>query len=52
MHTPDLGVHHSQMDASGSITVPEERVRAAMDHLDPLEMRRELDIALGTALGR
>ena len=51
MHTPDLGVHHSHIDAAGSITVSEERVRAAMDHMDPLEMRRELDIALGTACG-
>ena len=52
MQTPDLGVHHSHIDASGSITVSEERVRAAMDHLDPLDMRRELDIALGTAWDR
>ncbi|WP_221584290.1 DUF3145 family protein [Microbacterium sp. G2-8] len=49
MHTPDLGIHFSQMDASGSIVVPEERVRAALEQRDPLEMRRELDIALGTA---
>ena len=48
MHTPDLGIHHSQMDAAGSITVPEERIRAAMDLVDPQEMRRELDLALGT----
>ena len=27
MHTPDLGVHHSDIDASGSITVSEERAR-------------------------
>jgi len=49
MHTPDLGIHFSQIDAAGSIVVPEERIRAAMENLDPLEMRRELDIALGTA---
>jgi len=49
MHTPDLGIHHSQMDAAGSITVPEERIRVAMDLADPREMRRELDLALGTS---
>lgn len=49
MHTPDLGIHFSPMDTSGSIVVPEERIRAAMENLDPLEMRRELDTALGSA---
>ena len=49
MHTPDLGIHHSHMDAAGSITVAEERIRAALDLADPIEMRRELDLALGTA---
>ncbi|WP_156759732.1 DUF3145 domain-containing protein [Microbacterium karelineae] len=49
MHTPDLGIHFSPMDAAGSIVVPEERIRAALENLDPLEMRRELDTALGSA---
>ncbi|WP_029149878.1 DUF3145 family protein [Microbacterium indicum] len=49
MHTPDLGIHFSQIDAAGSIVVGEERVRAAIALADPFEMRRELDVALGTA---
>ncbi|MBP2435629.1 DUF3145 domain-containing protein [Microbacterium amylolyticum] len=49
MHTPELGIHHAQIDAAGSIVVSEERVRDAMRHADPGEMRRELDVALGTA---
>lgn len=49
MHTPDLGIHFSQMDAAGAIVVSEDRVRAAMAIADPAEMRRELDVALGTA---
>ncbi|MTE23836.1 DUF3145 family protein [Microbacterium sp. ZXX196] len=49
MHTPDLGVHFSQMDAGGSVVVPEERIRAALELRDALDVRRELDVALGTA---
>lgn len=49
-HTPDLGIFHSQIDVHGNIVVPEDRVRAAMQHAaDPARMRHELDLALGQA---
>ncbi|GAA4765186.1 MULTISPECIES: DUF3145 domain-containing protein [Microbacterium] len=51
MHTPDLGIHYAQMDSAGNVVVPEDRIRYAMDiaGADPFELRRELDVALGTA---
>jgi hypothetical protein len=51
MHTPDLGIHYAQLDTAGNVVVPEDRVRYAMEVAgnDPLELRRELDVALGTA---
>lgn len=49
-HTPDLGIFHAQTDVHGNIVVPEDRVRSAMMHIDdPARLRRELDLALGTA---
>lgn len=51
MHTPDLGIHYAQMDTAGNVVVPEERIRYAMEVSagDPFELKRELDIALGSA---
>lgn len=51
MHTPDLGIHYAQIDTAGNVVVPEDRVRYAMEIAgsDPVELRRELDVALGTA---
>jgi hypothetical protein len=51
LHTPDLGIHFAQTDAAGNIVIGEDRVRYAMEVAagDALEMRRELDIALGSA---
>ncbi|UFU01710.1 DUF3145 domain-containing protein [Ruania suaedae] len=49
-HTPELGIFHSQVDAYGNNVVPEDRVRAAMEHAsDPVRMARELELALGQA---
>lgn len=49
-HTPDLGIFHAQTDAHGNVVVPEDRVRAALEHRsDLLAMRRALDLALGQA---
>ena len=31
-HTPELGIFHAQIDTHGNVMVPEDRVRAAMEH--------------------
>ena len=49
-HTPELGIFHATTDVHGNMLVPEDRVRAALEHAaDPARMRRELDLALGQA---
>src|SRR5690625_1761257 len=49
-HTPELGIFYAQTDVHGNIVVPEDRVRAALEHAaDPQAMARELDLALGQA---
>src|SRR5699024_4813264 len=49
-HTPELGIFHAQIDAGGNAVVPEDRVRAAMEHArEPARMRHELELALGQA---
>lgn len=49
-HTPELGIFHAQTDAHGNVVVPENRIRAALEHAhDADRMRRELDLALGQA---
>ena len=49
-HTPDLGIYYAQTDVHGNVVVPEDRIRAAMDHAaDPARLRQEIDLALGQA---
>ncbi|MGP7961518.1 DUF3145 domain-containing protein [Sanguibacter sp. A247] len=49
-HTPELGIFHAATDVHGNVVVPEDRVRAALDHADdPVRMRTELSLALGQA---
>ena len=49
-HTPELGIFHAATDVHGNIVVPEDRIRAALEHSrDPLRMRSELGLALGQA---
>ncbi|HIZ36902.1 MAG TPA: DUF3145 domain-containing protein [Candidatus Ruania gallistercoris] len=49
-HTPELGIFHAQIDAGGNAVIPEDRVRAAMEHAgEPARMRHELELALGQA---
>ena len=49
-HTPGLGIFYAQTDSVGNVVVPEGRILAALEHADnPLQMRRELDLALGRA---
>lgn len=49
--TPGLGIFYAQTDLLGNVVVPENRVRAAIEQADgdAAEMKRLLDIALGTA---
>jgi hypothetical protein len=51
MHTPDLGVFYTQMDAVGNTVVQEERISYALEVAagDPVEITRELRLALGQA---
>jgi hypothetical protein len=46
-HTPDLGMHRSQIDEMGNIQITENQVKFAMSKIDD-EMRAALDVALGT----
>jgi len=49
-HTPELGIFHAVTDVHGNIVVPEDRIRAALEHAeDPARMRTELRLALGEA---
>ena len=49
-HTPELGIFHAQIDVHGNVVIPEDRVRAAMEHGgEPARMRHELELALGQA---
>ena len=49
-HTPELGIFHAATDVHGNTMIPEDRVRAALEHAGDAErMRRELDLALGQA---
>ena len=49
-HTPDLGIFHAVIDVHGNTLVPEDRVRAALEHAaDPERLARELELALGQA---
>ena len=49
-HTPELGIFHAATDVHGNVVVPEDRIRAALEHAgDPARLRVELDLALGQA---
>lgn len=49
-HTPELGIFHAQIDTHGNVVIPEDRVRAAMEHAaEPARMYHELELALGQA---
>jgi hypothetical protein len=49
-HTPELGIFHAPTDVHGSMLVPEDRIRAALEHAgDPAQLRSALDLALGQA---
>ncbi len=49
-YTPSLGIFHTQIDSHGNAVISELRIRKAMEFAyDSYRMRRELNLALGTA---
>lgn len=46
--TPELGIHRAQIDQVGTIMVGEDVIRKALAHFDDLEIRENLELALGT----
>ncbi|SDR68176.1 DUF3145 family protein [Agrococcus carbonis] len=54
MHTPQLGITAQRIDASGSIVVPEDRIRGAIDAAgtDGRRLLAALDDAMGGAWDR
>jgi hypothetical protein len=54
MHTPDLGIHYAQTDTAGNVVIGEDRIRYAMEIAagDPCDLQRELQVALGSHVGR
>lgn len=54
MHTPQLGITARRIDAAGSLVVPEDRIRSAIDTAgaDARALLEELDEALGGAWDR
>lgn len=49
-HTPELGIFHAVTDVHGNVVVPEDRVRAALQHAgDAALLVDELALALGRA---
>ncbi|CAN2185858.1 Protein of unknown function DUF3145 [Candidatus Nanopelagicaceae bacterium] len=45
--TPDLGIHRATVDAVGTILVSEDVIRKALAHFDDIEIRENLERALG-----
>jgi hypothetical protein len=50
-HTPELGIFHAVTDAHGSVVVPEDRLKAALEiaGADVTRIKDALDLALGSA---
>lgn len=46
--TPELGIHRATVDQVGTILVSEDVVRKALAHYDDLEIRENLQAALGS----
>ena len=47
--TPELGIHRAVIDGAGSIVVTENVIRKALASFDDLEVRENLEVALGSA---
>lgn len=46
--TPELGIHRATVDQVGTILVSEDVVRKALAHYDDVEIRENLEAALGS----
>ena len=46
--TPELGIHRATVDAVGTIHISEDLIRKALAHFDDLEIRENLELALGS----
>ena len=46
--TPELGIHRANVDAAGSIQISENVIRKALASFDDLEVRENLELALGS----
>ena len=47
--TPELGIHRATVDSVGTILISEDVIRKALTHFDDLEIRENLELALGQA---
>jgi hypothetical protein len=47
--TPELGMHRAFTDGTGSILISENVIRKSLETFDDLEIRENLEAALGTA---
>ena len=47
--TPELGIHRSLVDGSGSILISENVIRKSLQSFDDVEVRENLEAALGAA---
>ena len=47
--TPELGIHRATIDSVGSVLIPENVLRKALSHFDEIEVRENIEVALGTA---
>ena len=45
--TPELGIHRASLDSVGNIQVGEGQITKALSEIDELELRQNLELALG-----
>jgi hypothetical protein len=45
--TPELGIHRASLDPAGNIQISESQIAKALSRFDDLELRENLEVALG-----
>jgi hypothetical protein len=45
--TPELGIHRASLDSAGNIQISESQIAKALSRFDDLELRENLEVALG-----
>ena len=45
--TPELGIHRTSLDSAGNIQISESQIAKALSRFDDLELRENLEVALG-----